>query len=188
MAKKLPASRATLPRPAKQKAAPATVAIVVSRYNRTVTDALLSGALAEARAARVATEVFQAAGAFEIIGICAAAAATGRFAGILALGCIIKGETKHDDYLAHAVTTGLGNLAAAGGARGPAVALGVLTVNSNQQAIDRSGGKQGNKGAEAMLALLDSMAVCHAIRAGARPGPLAGSLAGSRSPDKLTRN
>lgn len=188
MAKKLPESKATLPRTAKRKAASAPVAIVVSRYNRTVTDALLAGALTEARAANVPTEVFQAAGAFEIIGICAAAAATGRFAGILALGCIIKGETKHDDYLAHAVTTALGNLAAAGGVRGPAVALGVLTVNTNQQAIDRSGGKQGNKGAEAMLALLDSMAVCHAIRTGARPGPIAGSLAGSRSPDKLTRN
>ncbi len=154
------------------------VAIVVSRYNETVTGALLAGALQQAKLLRADTETFEAAGAFEILGTAAAAAATGRFAGILSLGCIIKGETKHDDYLAHAVTSGLGQLTVA---TGVPVSLGVLTVNSQAQALARAGGKHGNKGAEAMAALVGMIYTCRAIGAG-KAAPSVGVR-----PDKLKR-
>lgn len=152
------------------------VAITISRYNDTVTGALLEGALAEARAAKVETEVFEAAGAFELVGTSSAAAASGRFAGVLAIGCIIRGETKHDEFLAHAVTSGLASINIQTGCP---VSLGVLTVNDQAQALDRAGGKHGNKGAEAMVALLHMISVVEAIRTG-RPGPSAGER-----PDKL---
>ena len=154
------------------------VAIVISRYNETVTGALLAGALRQAEVLLAETEIFEAAGAFEILGTAAAAAATNRFAGILTLGCIIKGETKHDDYLAHAVTSGLGQLTVA---TGVPISLGVLTVNSRAQALARAGGKHGNKGAEAMAALLSMIHTCRAIREG-KPGPSVGVR-----PDKLKR-
>jgi len=152
------------------------VAIVVSRYNESVTGPLLAGALQQAGLLRADTETFEAAGAFEILGTATAVAATGRFAGILSLGCIIKGETKHDDYLAHAVTSGLGQLTVA---TGVPVSLGVLTVNSQAQAMARAGGKHGNKGAEAMAALVSMIHTCGAIRAG-KAAPSVGAR-----PDKL---
>ena len=83
-----------------------------------------------------------------------AAADSGRFAGVVALGCIIKGETRHDEYLAHAVTQGLANISLV---TGVPVGLGVLTVNNAHQARDRAGGRMGNKGAECMEALLNSI-------------------------------
>jgi 6,7-dimethyl-8-ribityllumazine synthase len=185
MSKKAPSTRRTaVPAQSKTKskarsaARPPHVAIIVSRYNRSVTDALLAGSLAEADRLGAEASVYDAAGAFEILGTAAAAAESGRFDGILSLGCIIKGETKHDDYLAHAVTSGLGNLSVA---TGIPVSLGVLTVNTQQQALDRAGGKHGNKGAEAMTALLDMIGICRAIRAGTSAPQLSGK------PDKLKR-
>jgi len=165
----------------------ALVAIVVSRYNETVTDSLLAGALAVAANASngagaalldVGAEVIDAPGAYEVVPIAAAAARSGRYAGVLGLGCIIKGETRHDEFLAHAVTSGLANISIA---TGVPTALGVLTVNTAKQARERSGGKHGNKGAEAMSALLHTIAVCRAISA----GRLAPALAHA-SPDKLS--
>lgn len=168
--------------PKRERAATQTqrllVAIVVSRYNETVTRALLAGALQQAQVLLAKTEIFDAAGAFEVLGTAAAVAATGRYDGILTLGCIVKGETKHDDYLAHAVTSGLGQLTVA---TGTPVSLGVLTVNSQAQALARAGGKHGNKGAEAMAALVSMIRTCRAIRTG-MPGPSVGVR-----PDKLRR-
>jgi len=132
----------------------AEIAIVVSRYNASITDRLLDGAVSayQARGGSPADlMIIDAPGAFEIPSLCDAAAATGRFSGILALGCIIKGETSHDQHLASAVAHGLVNISLLTGV--PA-SLGVLTVNSVQQARDRAGGKHGNKGEEAMNALL----------------------------------
>lgn len=95
--------------------------------------------------------VIDAPGSFELPALCHAAAATGEFAGVVALGCIIKGQTSHDQHLASAVAHGLVNVSLQ---TGVPVSLGVLTVNNAQQARDRAGGKHGNKGAEAMNALL----------------------------------
>ena len=147
------------------------VALVVSRYNESVTGALRTGA-ERAFQDRVASkrantppflnglEVFEAAGAFETIAISNAAASSGRFRGVVALGCIIKGETTHDQHLASAVTTGLAEITIR---TGIPVGLGVLTVNSVRQALDRAGGKHGNKGEEAMHALLDTVLIIDQI-------------------------
>ncbi|MBX3406185.1 MAG: 6,7-dimethyl-8-ribityllumazine synthase [Phycisphaeraceae bacterium] len=146
---------------------PPRVAVVVSRYNESVTDALLEGA-AEAYADRCGdgSSVFfvPAPGAFEITVIAAELAACGRYDAIVALGCIIKGETTHDQHLAAAVTHALTTISAVN--RTP-VGLGVLTVNNAKQARERAGGKFGNKGSEAMHAALDTLAVLRAIRKGA---------------------
>jgi len=98
--------------------------------------------------------VIEAPGSFELPVLCHVAAESGKFAGIVALGCIIKGETSHDQHLASAVVHGLVNVSLL---TGVPVSLGVLTVNNPRQARERAGGKQGNKGAEAMDALLMTM-------------------------------
>ena len=156
--------------------------MVVSRYNASVTDELMEGA-ASAYANRCGdtdSVVFvPAPGAFELTAISAELAASGRFDAVVALGCIIKGETSHDHHLARSVTDGLTRIAI--DHRMP-VGLGVLTVNNAKQARDRAGGKLGNKGEEAMNAALDTLAVIRAVRAGA------GKLESTRRvPDKAAR-
>jgi len=160
------------------------VAIVVSRYTATVTDRLLTGAVGVYRRAGGRTEsiyIAEAPGAFELVAIASAAARCGRFAGVLALGCIVKGETRHDEYLAHAVTAGLCQISERVGVP---VGLGVLTVNTPQQALDRVGGKHGHKGEEAMLALLATIAEVAAINDG---DALDEALASGVTLDRLMR-
>lgn len=133
---------------------PPRVAVVVSTYNRKVTDALRDGALVEyARAggASGGLAVMLAPGSFELVSLSLSAAVSGRFDGVVALGCIVRGETRHDEYLARAVTQGLLDVTLL---TGVPVSQGVLTVNSQAQALARAGGRKGNKGSEAMLALL----------------------------------
>lgn len=77
---------------------------------------------------------------------------------IICLGCVIKGETKHDEYISNAVATGIMNL---GLASGKPVIFGVLTTNSMEQAQDRAGGKYGNKGIEAATTTLKMLALAH---------------------------
>jgi 6,7-dimethyl-8-ribityllumazine synthase len=173
------------------------VAVVVSRYNATVTDPLLSGAVrAYQRAGGAVHDLYiaEAPGAFELVALSSVAARSGSFAGVLALGCIIKGETRHDEVLGDAVTQGLANLSLV---TGVPVGLGVLTVKTPAQARDRAGGKHGNKGAEAMEALLltiaqaamlaDPAAVERARRGGAAVAKVMGGLGGGvvGRPDKL---
>lgn len=154
------------------------VAVVTSRYNATITDALRDGAIeAYVRAGGKYEDLalIPAPGAFELPALALAAAKTGRFAGVVAIGCLIKGETSHDRYIADAVAQGLVQVTIATGV--PA-AFGVLTVDTVQQAKDRAGGSQGNKGQEAMTAVLDTiaaMATLRAPRAGVAPGRLAKS-------------
>ena len=143
------------------------VGVVVSRYNTSVTDELMEGAASAyvMRCGDADGVVFvPAPGAFELTVIAAEMAASGRFDAVVAIGCIIKGETSHDQHLARSVTDGLTRIAI--DHRVP-VGLGVLMVNSVRQARERAGGKHGNKGEEAMNAALDTLAVLRAIRAGA---------------------
>jgi len=135
--------------PAKQR-----VAIVVSRYNEVVTRRLLDGArqcFAEHRVGEDVVDVIWVPGAFELPVAAEAAAATGRYAAIVALGCVIRGETPHFDVLAAETTRGLGNVALA---HRVAVGFGVLTTESLAQAQARAGGAAGNKGYEAAEAAL----------------------------------
>ncbi len=139
------------------------IAIVVSRYNRSVTDRLLAGAIAayvELGGRERDLKVVDAAGAFEIPFLVSAALGSGGFLGAVAIGCIIKGETSHDEVLGHAVT---GTLASISASMGP-VGLAVLTVNTTEQAKARAGGTLGNKGGEAMTAVLQSLAAARAVQ------------------------
>lgn len=97
--------------------------------------------------------VLEAAGAYELISIARAAAQSGMYDSVVCLGCVIKGETSHDVHINNAVATGLAQITIN---TGIPVAFGVLTTNTNEQALARAGGDKGNKGAEAMNAALDA--------------------------------
>jgi len=168
-------------------AAPAprgAVAVVVSRYNGSITGKLLEGALAAYREAGgdpAAVAVVDAPGAYELVALSNAAARTGRFAGVVALGCIIRGDTDHDRYIASAVATGLAQVTVE---TGVPVAFGVLTVNTTRQARERAGGVHGNKGAEAMVALLNTIDAIRSLERG-DAAQIAGGVA---LPDKAAGN
>lgn len=157
-----------MPDPATRKL-PA-VAIVVSRYNDAVTRRLESGARdAYLRRGGEGGDlgVIEAPGAYELVALADAAARSGLYHGVCAIGCIVKGQTRHDEYLAHAVAHGLTRITLD---RQVPVAFGVLTVESMEQALARAGGDEGNKGAEAMQALLETLAGIDAIARAAAAG------------------
>lgn len=146
------------------------VAIIVSRYNASLTDKLLEGALdgyQERGGNARFVSVFDAPGAFELPMLAMAAAQTGRYAGVVALGCVIKGETRHDRYINQAICEGIVNVSLISGVP---VSLGVLTTETVKQAKERAGGRHGNKGHEAMSALLDTIDTIGAISSGT-PSP-----------------
>lgn len=141
------------------------VAILASRYNEAVTLRLLTGAREACRDAGVADElvdVLWAPGAFELPAIAAAAAATGRYTCLIALGAVIRGDTPHFEYVAGEAARGLGEVAVR---HAIPVAFGVLTVDTLQQAVDRAGGSAGNKGREAAEAALSAADLLVQLRA-----------------------
>ncbi len=145
---------------------PPSVAIVVAQYNASVTHALRDGAIAayaQAGGNPNALLIVEAPGAFELPVLCAAAARSGRCAGVVALGCLIEGETSHADHIGSAVADGLVQV---GLQTGVPVTFGVLTVQTAEQATARAGGGEGNKGSEAMRALLETLAATAAITRG----------------------
>ncbi len=128
--------------------------IVVSRYNETITTALLNGALETLALHGVADDAIDVAwvpGAFEIPLIAARHARCGRYAAVLCLGAVIRGETTHDQHINRAVSNELARIAVDSGVP---VLFGVLTCDTLEQAIHRSGGNLGNKGAECAEAAL----------------------------------
>ncbi len=139
------------------------IGIVVSRYNASITDHLLEGALGEferAGGSRADVVIVIAPGAYELIALGHALAKSKRVDGIVALGCIIKGETIHDRVLADAIAQAFAQVMIA---TSVPIALGVLNVNTIAQAQARAGGEKGNKGAEALSALLATLAAMHKI-------------------------
>ncbi len=139
------------------------IGIVISRYNASITDHLLEGALGEferAGGSRSDVVIVNAPGAYELIALSHALAKSKRVDGIVALGCIIKGETIHDRVLADAIAQGFAQIMIA---TSIPIALGVLNVNTIAQAQARAGGEKGNKGAEALSALLATLAAIHKI-------------------------
>lgn len=165
------------------------VAIIVSRYNQTITNHLREGAVraylaAGGREADLA--IIEAAGTFELPVLVQEAALAEVFHAVVALGCVIKGETDHDRYLAEAVSKALLDVALE---TGVPVSLGVLTVNSVDQGVARSGGPDGtgecNKGQEAMQAALASVHAIKALnRVGASGRPVGVRFALPAAPDK----
>ena len=119
-------------------------------------DGLIAGALRAAEEAQVEVELFRVPGSFELP-VVAQAAAT-QFDAVVALGVVIRGETPHFDYVCSAVTDGLNRVSL--DARVP-VGFGLLTCDTEQQAIDRAGGpgSSEDKGHEAMTAALNTLAV-----------------------------
>ena len=141
------------------------VAIIVSRYNEAVTARLLEGALAscsEAGIAPEAVDVVWVPGAYELPVAAAAAAATGSYACLVALGAVIRGETPHFDFVAGEATRGLGEVAVAH--RLP-VGFGLLTTETLEQASARAGGAAGNKGHEAAAAAIQAADAIAQLRA-----------------------
>ena len=131
------------------------LAIVVSRFNSFITERLLTGALdalVRAGADEKKVEVVRVPGSFEIPVAAKALAQSGRYDALITLGCIIRGETQHFDYISAEVTRGI-QLAAL--ETGVPISFGVLTTDSLEQAVDRAGAKSGNKGAEVALAAVE---------------------------------
>lgn len=130
------------------------IGIVVSEWNADITNALLDGAretLLKSGVSEDNIDVLYVPGSFELPWGARQIMKPGKKDAVICLGCIIQGETKHDEYIASAVASGIMQL---GLMSGIPVIFGVLTTNTEEQAKDRAGGKHGNKGAEAAIAAL----------------------------------
>jgi len=141
-------------------------AVVVSRFNEAITGSLRDAAVAalkQAGAAEANVHLFAVPGAFEIPQAARAAAETGRFDAVVCLGCIIRGETPHFEYIASAVAHGI---TAAAGETGVPMAFGVLTTDTTEQAAARSGPGPDNKGREAAAAAIEMAALSKSLAGG----------------------
>jgi 6,7-dimethyl-8-ribityllumazine synthase len=130
-------------------------AVVVSRFNEEITEGLLKGArqaLADASVAEDDITVMRVPGAFEIPVTALRAAETGQFDAVICIGCVIKGETMHFEYIAGTVCQALADAASA---TGVPIALGVLTTLTEEQAVARAADGPENKGREAAMAAVE---------------------------------
>ncbi len=138
--------------------------VVLARFNAFVGERLLEGALDTLRRHGAPSEritVVRVPGAFELPLTAQVMAEAGFYDGIVALGAVIRGATPHFDFVAGECVKGLAQV---GLKTGVPVALGVLTVDTVAQAIDRSGAKAGNKGAEAALSILEMVDLLRRLR------------------------
>lgn len=140
------------------------VAITVSRFNSFIVDKLLEGAVdALVRIGQISTDditIVRVPGAYELPITAKKLALTGKFDAIIAIGAVIRGGTPHFDFVAGQANTGLAQVAME---TGIPVAFGVITTDTDEQAIDRAGVKHGNKGAEAALSALEMINVLEQI-------------------------
>lgn len=153
-------------------AAPFRFAVVVSRFHARITASLREAAVAalkEAGALDANVQVILVPGAFEIPQAARAAAETGRFDAVVCLGCIIRGETPHFEYIASAVAHGI---MTASGDTGIPMAFGVLTANTEEQARARAASGAGNKGREAAAAAIEMAALHRSLTPPVRPPTL----------------
>lgn len=130
-------------------------AIIVTRFNAFVTDRLLLGAidaLKRSGADEASIEIIRIPGAWEFPITAKAVAAQQRHDALICVGAVIRGDTPHFDYVAGEASSGLARIAAE---TGIPVAFGVLTTNTVEQAIDRSGAKSGNKGYDAAITAIE---------------------------------
>jgi 6,7-dimethyl-8-ribityllumazine synthase len=140
-------------------------ALVVTRFNNFVTQKLEEGAvdaLVRHGAKDDDIEVFRVPGSFELPQVVQKVVATGRFDGVVALGCLIRGGTLHFDLLAAETTKGLAQIAMQAGVP---LTFGVLTTDTIEQAIERSGTKQGNKGFDSAMACIELVRLSRAVSA-----------------------
>jgi len=137
-------------------------AIIASRWNEFIADKLIDGALdalAKTGAEDDAIAVFRCPGAFELPGLARRVVDSGRFDALVCLGVVIRGATPHFDVIVNQVTRGIAGIAAEARL---AVGFGILTCDSIEQAIERSGSKGGNRGSDATMAAIE-MANLYAI-------------------------
>lgn len=139
-------------------------AIVVSKYNEFVTSRLLAGALdvlTKAGASQEAIEVARVPGAFEIPLVARRMARSGRFDAVICLGAVIRGETPHFEYISAEASRGIAQ--AAWEADLPVV-FGVLTTGNVEQALERAGAPERNKGAEAARTAIEMATLLRTLR------------------------
>jgi len=139
----------------RRTAAGCRFAIIVSRFNEEVTGGLLRGALATLEQAEVSAAdivIVHVPGAFEIPLAAQRLAETARFDAVICLGCLIKGDTMHFEYIAEACSHGIMQVSIA---TGLPIAFGVLTTLTDEQAAMRAGDGPDNKGREAALAAIE---------------------------------
>ena len=130
-------------------------AIIHSRWNNFISDRLLEGALdaiVRHGGDPSLVTVYKVPGSFELPLVARRAVETGRYDAVIALGVLIRGATPHFDYIAAEATKGL---ASASMHSGVPISFGVITANTIEQAIERSGTKAGNKGVEAAMAAIE---------------------------------
>ena len=130
-------------------------AIVTTRFNEFVVEPLLRGALDALKrhgANEKQIEIVRVPGAFDMPVVVRKLAMSRRYEALIALGAVIRGQTPHFDYVAGECASGLARIALESGVP---VGFGVLTTENMEQAVDRAGGKAGNKGADAALAALE---------------------------------
>lgn len=141
-------------------------AIVVSRWNDALTSKLADGAreaLTEADVEEGSIETFQVPGAFELPLACLRAAETRKFDAVIALGVVIRGETPHFEYVAGQAASGILN---ASMKTGIPVMFGVITADTMQQAVDRTGEKDDNKGYEAARSAIEMVTLFREMDSG----------------------
>jgi len=132
-------------------------AILASRWNARITDTLVTGArqcLADNGVPEAAVDVVRLPGAWELPVAARQLAQGGRHHALIVLGCVIRGDTAHFDYVAGGAANGLMQVSLD---HGLPVGFGVLTVDTLEQALDRAGAKAGNKGADAALAVIEQL-------------------------------
>jgi 6,7-dimethyl-8-ribityllumazine synthase len=150
------------------------IAIVTSVYHEPITSSLEQAAreaFHEAGGLPDRLIVHHSPGAFELTSICRGLVidrGSRTPDAVIALGCVITGETPHDRYICHSVAQGLTNLTLQSGIP---IAFGLLTCNTMDQAVARSGGDHGNKGREAMHAAIRTAHVIRSLDAGGIPNP-----------------
>ena len=139
------------------------IAIVATRFNDFMVDHLIGGALdylTRHGADRENLTLVRVPGAFELPVLCKRLAASGAYHGIVALGAVIRGATPHFDFVAAEASKGLAHVSLESGIP---IGFGLLTTDTMEQAIERSGSKGGNKGVEAASALLETIRVLEQI-------------------------
>jgi 6,7-dimethyl-8-ribityllumazine synthase len=143
----------------------ARVGIVLARFNSFIGERLLEGALdalVRHGAERSHVDVARVPGAFEIPLALKQMAVSKKYDGLIALGCVIRGETPHFEYVAGEATRGITQV---GQQFDIPVGFGLLTVDTIEQAIERAGAKAGNKGADAALAVIEMVNLLKKLRA-----------------------
>lgn len=138
--------------------------VVVARFNHLISVRLLEGCIDELitrGAARADIDVAWVPGAYEIPHAARLMAESGRYAALVTLGSVVRGGTPHFDFVCHGVTDGVREVVRD---TGVPVAFGVLTTNDVDQALERAGGAEGNKGADVAAAAVEMARLCESLR------------------------